>query len=200
MINKIRELWDNYGFEIIIVLCVIFLILFGIFNKISGNKGTFSSRKNILHSIPGATKASATVMEHDMRRGSPTGESPRGPRESKGETECRRVLELLFNRPFTSQRPDFLRNPVTGGNFNLELDCYNAGMKLAAEYNGVQHYKYSPYFHKSNEHFMNQKYRDDMKRRICKEHGVTLIEVPYTVKLHDIKNFIVKECMKYGYL
>jgi hypothetical protein len=184
MIQKIREIWDNYGFEIIISLCLIFLVLFGIINKLTGNKGTFSTRKNILRTIPRT----------------PVNTNSRGPRESKGEAECRRVLELLFQKPFKSQRPDFLRNPVTGGNFNLELDCYNDNMKLAVEYNGVQHYKYSPYFHKSNEHFMNQKYRDDMKRRICKEHGVTLIEVPYTVKLHDIKDFIVKECMKHGYL
>jgi hypothetical protein len=187
MINKIKEVWNNYGFEIIILLCLSFLVLFGIFNKLVGIKGSYSSKKDILRSISGINNVNTTS-------------NSRGPRESKGENECRRVLELLFNKSFPSQRPDFLRNPVTGGNFNLELDCYNSSMKLAVEYNGVQHYKYSPYFHKNNEQFINQKYRDDMKRRLCKERGVTLIEVPYTVKLHDIKDYIVKECIKYGYL
>jgi len=187
MLTKISELWYQYGFEIVICMCFIFLLLFGMINKLSGTKGTFSSRQNILRAI-------TPIPSHTTTSGA------RGPRESKGEAECRRVLEFLFHKPFTSQRPDFLRNPVTGGNHNLELDCFNREMNLAVEYNGVQHYKYSPYFHKSNEQFMNQKYRDDMKRRICKDKGVTLIEVPHTVKIHDIKDFIVNECIKYGYL
>ena len=61
------------------------------------------------------------------------------------------------------------------------------------EYNGVQHYKYVPYFHKNNEAFLNQKYRDDMKRRMCKDQNIILIEVPYTVKLENIERFIKDE-------
>ena len=81
-----------------------------------------------------------------------TEEQKRGPpQESKGEKECRKVLENLFNKPFSKSRPDFLRNPVTGGNFNLELDCYNQELSLAVEYNGIQHYKYVPYFHRNND-------------------------------------------------
>ena len=43
--------------------------------------------------------------------------------ESKGEIECRRYLETIFQVPFPKARPDFLKNPVTGN--NLELDCFN---------------------------------------------------------------------------
>ena len=52
---------------------------------------------------------------------------------SRGELECRRVLEQLFNKPFIKARPDFLNNPVTGGNFNLDLDCCNPELKLLQE-------------------------------------------------------------------
>ena len=118
----------------------------------------------------------------------PTKRQP--PKESKGETECRRVLQYLFKRQFSKARPDFLRNPVTGGNFNLELDCFDSDMRLAVEYNGVQHYKYIPFFHKNKEAFQNQKYRDFMKEQMCKKAGVTLISVPYTVELGQIKGHL----------
>jgi hypothetical protein len=81
----------------------------------------------------------------------------------------------------------------------LELDCFNSDLKLAVEYNGIQHYKFTPYFHKNNEHFLNQKYRDFMKRALCKETGINLIEVPYTVKNDKIYNFLKLELLKKGY-
>jgi hypothetical protein len=196
MLLKLKNLWNNYGFEIVIGLCILFLLLFGIINKLTNKKGTYSSKNHIFSSLSNFNKNNSNFNKNNNSFNNSNNDF----KQSKGEVECRRVLETLFNRLFKSQRPDFLRNPVTGGNFNLELDCYNSDMKLAVEYNGIQHYKYNPYFHRNNEHFMNQKYRDDMKRRICKEHGITLIEVPYTVKLPDIKNFIINACKKYGYL
>ena len=71
---------------------------------------------------------------------------------------------------------------------------------MAVEYNGIQHYKYTPYFHRNHDQFTNQKYRDDMKRRMCKDNGVYLIEVPYTVKLPDIEEFIINACKKYKFI
>jgi len=121
-------------------------------------------------------------------------------KESKGEVECRRVLEDIFNRDFDKARPDFLNNPVTGGNFNLELDCYNPELKLAVEYQGQQHYKFTPYFHKNKEAFLNQKYRDELKRRMCQDNLITLIEVPYTVKPENIRGYLIQELLKRGYI
>ena len=79
------------------------------------------------------------------------------------------------------------------------MDCYNRDLRLAVEYNGAQHYKYIPYFHRNKEHFVNQKYRDDMKRRICRDQGINLIEVPYTVKIEDIYGFLKRELQRSGY-
>lgn len=111
---------------------------------------------------------------------------------SKGEQECRKVLEQIFERPFPKQRPDFLANHITGEGNNLELDCYNADLGIAVEYNGRQHYNYVPYFHKNHDQFVNQKYRDDMKRRLCAENKVILIEVPYTIAHKNIKKYLIK--------
>jgi hypothetical protein len=103
------------------------------------------------------------------------------------------VLEKLFKKPFSKTRPDFLKNPALDEGKNLELDCYNDELKLAVEYNGVQHYKYSPYFHRTRDAFQNQKYRDYLKRVMCKENGITLIEVPYTIPVNRIETYIVEQ-------
>lgn len=192
--KKLTKLWDERGFEICLGLCVASLIIFALYNKLKGTKGTYS--KSGKYFLP------ISIPIRDVKRvkkGAPR-QSKGAPRQSKGEVECRRVLQSIFGKPFLSQRPDFLRNPVTGGNFNLELDCYNSELGLAIEYNGAQHYKYIPYFHRNKEHFMNQKYRDDMKRRICKQHRIVLIEVPYTVKLKNIREFLTENLRKNGYI
>lgn len=118
--------------------------------------------------------------------------------ESRGEIECRRFLETIFQVPFPKARPDFLRNPITGN--NLEIDCYNPTLKLGVEYNGQQHYNYTSFFHRNVEASTNQKYRDELKRRMCRENGINLIEVPYTIKLHDIGPFLHLQLKKLGYI
>lgn len=180
MFSKLIQIWKKHGFEIILGLCVAFILIYSLYRKISGKKGTWS-QQNYYHTPP-PTK---------IRRSRP-------PTVSKGEEECRRVLQYLFNKPFNKDRPDFLRNPVTGGDFNLELDCFDPELKIAVEYNGIQHYKFIPFFHKNKEAFLNQKYRDDMKRRICRENNILLIEVPYEIKLEDIKKYIENELTQNG--
>jgi hypothetical protein len=187
MLLKIKCTWAKYGFEITLAFCVAFILLFALYRKIKGERGTWSRRYPLFSS-----KSSYITPQNKISR--------QPPRESRGETECRRVLESIFNRKFDKARPDFLRNPVTGGDFNLELDCFNPSLKIAVEYNGVQHYQYIPFFHKNKEAFLNQKYRDDMKRRICRENGILLIEVPYTVKIQDIKSFIEDSLVNNGIL
>jgi hypothetical protein len=191
-IQKIQNNWSEYGFEILLAFCITFIVLYGLYRKITGKKGTWSTKSYYIPitSINRNTNNYATQSKQTA------------PKESKGECECRRVLQQLFrkyNSQFNKARPDFLRNPVTGGNFNLELDCFEPELRLAVEYNGVQHYKYVPHFHNNKEAFLNQKYRDQMKRQLCKEHGINLIEVPYTVKVEDIKNFLEKEIVLLGY-
>jgi hypothetical protein len=118
--------------------------------------------------------------------------------ESKGEIECRRFLETIFQVPFPKARPDFLKNPVTGN--NLEIDCFNPTLKLGVEYNGQQHYYYTSFFHRNVDASTNQKYRDELKRRMCQENGINLIEVPYTIKLNDIGPFLNLKLIQLGYL
>ena len=104
-------------------------------------------------------------------------QAKKGRATSVGEEKCRSYLEKRFKVPFSKARPSFLTNPVTGS--ALELDGYNETLALAFEYNGRQHYEFSPHFHKNKSDFYNGQYRDEMKRNMCKKKGVRLLVVSY---------------------
>lgn len=97
---------------------------------------------------------------------------------------CKVFEEFLGRQVLTNIRPDFLKNPY-GKNpkyvRNLELDMFDPITNIAIEYNGVQHYKYVSSMHKDEEDFEYQKIKDEFKIKRCKEVGVKLIVVPYTV-------------------
>jgi hypothetical protein len=169
----VTDIWKNYGFELCVLLSIFLILILAIFCR--GKKGTWTKRYQLVK--PGVEQSKG--------------------KDSKGEVECRRVLESIFKVPFKKCRPNMLRNPVTDGENNLEIDCYNDELKIGVEYNGVQHYKYVPYFHKTRDAYNNQKYRDHIKRELCQKNGIFLIEVPYTVKIEDIESFITNKLRLY---
>lgn len=185
MIHLFKKKWRTNEFEILILSCIILLLLFCLFRV--GKKGTYTDIKyynKIIGYLPNKKRNYQQISKNRS--------------DSKPEIYCRQVLENYFNMPFAKARPDFLKNPVTE-NFNLELDCFNPNLRLAIEYNGIQHYKYTPFFHKNKETFMLQKYRDELKRRMCRDNRITLIEVPYTIKFNDIPRFILQQLETLGY-
>lgn len=183
MLNKIKHVfdwvernWKEHGFEILLVLTIIIIVILAITRL--GKSGTWA--KDVIY--PDSLKTDSRA---------PKSSKP-SPIESKGEAECRRVLETHFGRPFPKARPNMLRNPI-GTDSNLELDCYNDELKIACEYQGIQHYKYVPYFHKTKDAFQNQKYRDHIKKEVCIKNGIKLIEVPYSIKIENIKEYILNK-------
>lgn len=172
--------WINdHLFEILVIISIIIIIVIALFRI--KKKGTWSN--DYYYEVP---KNKLTRITKPSKR------------DSIGEVRTRNYLEKYFKRPFTKTRPDFLINHVTGSRYNLEFDCYNAELKLAVEYNGIQHYKYIPFFHKNKEAYYNQKYRDEIKRIRCKDLGIKLIEIPYT-ELNNLENFIYKQLKYLGY-
>ena len=113
-----------------------------------------------------------------------------------GELISKCFLQHIFEKPFIKIRPIWLR---TENNTLLELDAYNEELKLACEYNGIQHYKYIEYFHKSEEKFKKQKERDQVKLKLCKENEVDLIVIPFDIVNENILPYIVKELKDIGY-
>jgi hypothetical protein len=69
------------------------------------------------------------------------------------ERICRRLFEFIFpNHRFAKERPKWLTNPDT--NRSLELDGYCDDLKMAFEYQGIQHYKFVPHHHKIQENLV----------------------------------------------
>nr|QBK84534.1 MAG: restriction endonuclease [Pithovirus LCDPAC01] len=113
---------------------------------------------------------------------------------SKGERFMTACLENIFIAPFHKIRPDWLRNPRTKR--KLELDAYNNSLKIAGEYNGMQHYVYPNFFHKTYSSFKSQVERDLIKEKICRKNRVYLIRVPYTVSCTVMQDYIYSVLIK----
>lgn len=106
----------------------------------------------------------------------------------------RSILEKAFGVPFPNTSPSWLR--FRGRKFIL--DGYNDGLKLAFEYNGEQHYRFTAHWHKSEKAFLKQEVRDEIVSRVCKKRGVDLIIVPFWVKKEDLPKYLHEECLKLG--
>lgn len=86
--------------------------------------------------------------------------------------------------------PEWLKTSETKR--GLELDCYSKHLQIALEYDGPQHYVFPNHWHKTEKEFLNQVRRDRIKERLCREQGVWLIRVPYTVSNKKLKEFILE--------
>lgn len=185
--KKNKNDWFNFGDDdswylyALIFGCFGVLALVLIHRKLTKQKGKWGSNLNNIYMYRNGSKSHSEIKN-----------------ESRGEIECRKYLETIFGVPFGKARPNFLRNPVTGN--NLELDCFNEELRLGVEYNGQQHYKYKSFFHRNVDASTNQKYRDELKRRMCQENGINLIEVPYTIPLNDIGGYLQLKLKQLGYL
>ncbi len=116
---------------------------------------------------------------------------PHQGRTSRGELICKQTMERIYNKTFMSVRPPWLINHETGE--PLELDVYNDELLIAVEYNGDYHYKKDHHFHRGNpKNFYDLVFRDELKKKLCKELGIHLIIVPYTVPFNDIAAYIRK--------
>lgn len=99
-----------------------------------------------------------------------------------GQPIVKAIFEKYLGRSILyNYTPSFL-----GG---LEYDCYDPIGKVAIEYQGIQHYQYTPYYHKNGEiDLEKQKKRDIAKQRLAEENGDVLILVPCYVDAYKWSN------------
>ncbi len=104
------------------------------------------------------------------------------------EQYIRALFAHLFGVPFERTRGlDWLKNDR--GN-KMEIDGFNAELALAFEHNGQQHYELDGYFATRHEQVVVRQRDDAVKVRLCQEHRITLVVVPFHVPIADIEQFV----------
>ena len=112
------------------------------------------------------------------------------------EQYLRELFFFMFNTPF--ERIRSLSWLVNQRGKAMELDGYNPNLQLAFEYNGQQHYEIDGYFTTCQDQLI-RRYTDDAdKARLCKENGVALIVVPFSIPLIEIQSYVLIELTKIG--
>jgi hypothetical protein len=111
------------------------------------------------------------------------------------ERVCRKTFENIFQKDFPKTKPQWLIN--SRGN-RMELDGYCDSLNIAFEYQGIQHFRRKDIFHINDGEFNQRRRDDELKRQLCRNKEVTLIEVPYYVKYKDMFNYIIGELQKNG--
>lgn len=111
-------------------------------------------------------------------------------RISRGEERIRRYLESKDVRFVREWRDHNCKYFMT-----LPMDFYLPDFNTVIEFQGIQHRKFSPPFHKSEMDLQKQQKRDETKRRYCKENGIKLIEIWYD-QMELTENIIENEILK----
>lgn len=114
----------------------------------------------------------------------------------KNEARVGELLKFIFpEHNFKKIRPDWLRNPKTGK--NLEIDFYCKKLNLAVEVDGKQHFRFNAFFHKDNPiNFIKQIQRDSFKKNQCKKFNVKLLSIPYTIDRYELYSYIVSKLIE----
>lgn len=94
---------------------------------------------------------------------------------------------MLLSRQVKDYLEEIYDGKVTEGvRFNgLHFDFYYEPLRLAINVYGRQHYEFTPSFHSTVRAFKQQQERDEEKRSICAERGITLLELPYWLSVEE---------------
>jgi hypothetical protein len=113
-------------------------------------------------------------------------------RGSKSEEIARTTFEQLFNLKFPKKRPRWLRN---ARGFQMELDGFNEELGIAFEYQGFQHFEVD---HWGTD--LDRRMADDLlKKKICLDQRIILIELTHQTKYEDFPVEIKKQLKSAGY-
>ena len=88
---------------------------------------------------------------------------------------ARQLILEIYNLVLVLEEVDFKPNSST----TLYLDFYIPTYKICIEVHGEQHYKFTPFFHKTKLDFLKAQKNDRVKKDWCELNGITYIELPF---------------------
>lgn len=109
-----------------------------------------------------------------------------GGAESKFETSIRDIFYKITGKKFEQAHPSWLKYKGK----SLELDGYNAELGLAFEVQGPQHTRYDKKYDSNYSDYYNRLLNDKAKSLLCKDHGVSLIIIDYSLPKVHLTNYI----------
>jgi len=112
------------------------------------------------------------------------------------EQLCIEIMKEIFNKEFNKYRNNTLRNQYKR---KLELDCYNEELKINIEYDGIQHYEFPNWIHKTEKQFNKGLENDYIKDQWCLENNILQIRVSYKYDTkEEIEIYIKEQLIKYN--
>ncbi len=113
--------------------------------------------------------------------------------------ECVRIcFEKIFRRKFPKAWPVWLKSD--SGRL-LELDGFNAGMGVAFEHQGQQHYQQRGMFYRKAGQFRRRIALDRRKHSLCRQHGIRLVKIPevgWKFPLERLLLEVIRRCRQRG--
>ena len=112
------------------------------------------------------------------------------------ENKLLEILKLIFGREnvISSVHPFWA---LSDKNVLLEFDIGIVSKKLLVEFDGLQHYEFPNFFHKTRKDFEKQKERDVRKTELAKTNGWHLLRIKYN---EDVSyGSIFKRLQREGY-
>ena len=110
--------------------------------------------------------------------------------ESYGEKKIAKILQK-HNIEHERQKRIWTENKGVKRRSFFAVDFFLPNENLIIEFNGLQHYKMIPYFHKDEHRFMKQIQRDDDLRQWCKDNNIALLEIRYN-QIDNIEELLIK--------
>lgn len=111
----------------------------------------------------------------------------------KNEIKLTKILESYFGSSdiVTSFHPLWAKSRKQ---VLYEYDILVKSEKILIEYNGIQHYKYTPFFHHSRKEFKDRKRMDFRKKILANENGYNLLTIRYDEPIFE--DYIITKVKK----
>lgn len=113
--------------------------------------------------------------------------------QGRGCPKCQRTYgEQLIANWLDLHCIDYVEQyPLQINDILLKLDFYIPKYNIIIEYNGEQHYKYVPYFHKGGmTDYDKQVSRDNLLKEYCINNKILLLQIKYNLKNEEIKDLL----------